>query len=94
MYIFSYVVVEGRVVDSNMNGFSSKLFADLVYYLEVGYVHSGMVIENAVFVNCTGNMIIVFFYPIFQTSTGFSCAQKVVIFFWAGPFVDYSLFQL
>ena len=41
---FFCVTVEGRVVDSNMNGFSNfsgNLFAVLVYYLEVGDVVSG-----------------------------------------------------
>ena len=28
-------MVEGRVADSNMDGFSGNLFAVLVYYLEV-----------------------------------------------------------
>ena len=45
---FSCVMVEGRVrvVDSNMNGFSSfsaNLFAVVVYYLELGYVGSEVV---------------------------------------------------
>ena len=38
---FSCVTVEGRVVDSNMNGFScftGSVFAALIYYLEVGDV--------------------------------------------------------
>ena len=55
---------QGRCVDSNMNGFSSfsdNLFAILVYYLEVGDVGSGLVVGNAVFVNYTGDMTIVFF---------------------------------
>ena len=54
-----------------MNGFSSfsgNLFATLVYYLEVEDVDSGMVIRNALLVNCTGDMTVVCFYTIFQTS--------------------------
>ena len=53
---FSCVTVVGRVVDSNMNGFcrcSGNLFAILIYYVEVGDVGLGVVVENTVFVNCT-----------------------------------------
>ena len=53
------------VVDSNMDGlssFSGNLFAVLVYYLEVGDDCVEVVIGNAVFVNCTGEMTIVFIY--------------------------------
>ena len=39
---FFCVLVEGRVVDSNMDGFSDNLFAVLVYYLEVRDVGSGV----------------------------------------------------
>ena len=46
---FSCLIVEGRVVDSNKNGF-------LVYFLEVGDVGSWMVVGNAAYVNCTGDM--------------------------------------
>ena len=38
---FSCVMFEGRVVDSNMDGFSSfsgNLFAVLIYYLQMGDV--------------------------------------------------------
>ena len=80
---FSCLAVEGRVVDSNMNSFSSfsgNLLAILVYYLEVGDVGFGVVVGNAVFVNCTGYMTTVFFYSIFQTSAEFSYIRKVVIF--------------
>ena len=45
---FSCVMVEGGVVDSNMNGFSSfsgNLFAILVYYLEVADVGLGWLLE-------------------------------------------------
>ena len=89
---FSCVVIEGRVVDYNMNSFSGTLFAILVYYLAVGDIDSGVVVGNVVFVNWPGHMIIVFFYSIFQTSAGFTCVRKVAIFFWAGPFIHYVLF--
>ena len=88
-------MVEGRVVDFNMNGFSrfsANLFAILAYYLEVGDVGLGAVIGNTLFANCTGDMTIVFFYSIFQMSAGFFCVKKVAIFFWAGPSVNYALF--
>ena len=51
---FSHVVVEGRVVDSNMTGFSSlsvSLFAVFFYYLEVVDVGSGVIVGNTVYVN-------------------------------------------
>ena len=60
---FSCVAVEGRVIDSNMDGFSGNLFAVFVYFLEVGDVGLGWLLEM-LFVNCIGNMIIVFFYSI------------------------------
>ena len=66
--IFSCVTVEGRVVDSNMDGFSNfsgSLFTILVYHLEVRDVCSVVVVRTAVFVNHTGDMIIVFFSSIF-----------------------------
>ena len=58
-----------------MNGFSSfpgNLFAVLVFYLEVGDVGSGMVVENIVLVNCTSNVTVVYFYSNFQTSAELS----------------------
>ena len=61
-------MVEGRVVDSNLDDFSSfsgNLFAVLVNYFEMEDIASGMVDGNAVFVNCTSEIIIVFFYSIF-----------------------------
>ena len=64
MYIFFYVVVEGRFVDFNIDGFScfsGNMFAVLIYYLEVEDVGLRMVVENAVFVNCTSDMTIVHF---------------------------------
>ena len=51
-----------------------------------------MVVGNAVFANCTGDMTIVFFFSIFQTFTGFSYVTKVAIFLLSGPFVDYIPF--
>ena len=54
-----------------MNGFSSffgNLFGVLVYYVEVGDVGSWVVVGNAVYVNCIGDMTIVFFYSILKTS--------------------------
>ena len=89
---FSCVTAGGRAVDSHMNGFSGNLFAVLVCYLKVGVVGSGVIVGNAVFVNCTGDMATVFFNSISQTSAGFSYVTKVVIFILAGPFVDYVLF--
>ena len=85
---FSCVLVEGRVFDFNITGISCNLFAPLVYYIEMGNVSSWVVVGNAVFVNCTGDMAVMFFYSIFQTSAGFCCIRKVAIFFWGGPFVD------
>ena len=61
---FSSVTVEGRIVDSNMDGFSSNLLAVSVCFCKVGDVGLGMVVGNVVFVNCTGDMTIVFFYYI------------------------------
>ena len=92
-------MVEGRVVDSNLDDFSSfsgNLLAVLVNYFEMEDIASGVVDGNAVFVNCTSEMIIVSFYSGFQTSAGFSYVRKVEIFFWAWPFVflDYVLFKL
>ena len=65
---FSCATVEVRVVDCNMNGISSfpgNLFA--VYYLEVGDVGLQVVVGNAVYVTCTGDMTIMFFYSILKT---------------------------
>ena len=75
----SCATVEGRVINSNMDGFSCTLFAILVYYLEVGDIGSGVVVGNTVFVNCIGDMAIVFFYCIFQTYVGFFYVRKVAI---------------
>ena len=89
------MTVEGWVVISNMDNFSSlsgNLFTVLVCYPEVGDVGIGVGVGNSVYVNCTGDMTIVLFYSIFQTSAGFSHVWKVATFFWAEPFVDYALF--
>ena len=74
---FSFVMVQNRNVDSNMDGFSANFCAVLAYCLEVGDVGLGVVVGNAVYVNC---MTFVF-YSIFQTSTGFSCVRKVTVFY-------------
>ena len=60
---FSCVMVEGRVADSSMDGFSSNFFAILIYYLEVEDVGSGVVVGNAVDVNCTGGRVLLSSYP-------------------------------
>ena len=91
---FSCMIVEGRVVDSNMDGFSGNVFAILVYYLEVGDAGMGVIVGNAVYVNCTGDLTVVSIYSIFKTSANFSYVRKATIFFWAGQFVDYVFFKL
>ena len=58
---FSSVVVKGRIVVSNMEGFSSFsgiLFAILVYYFEVGDASFGIVVGYTALVNCTGDGIL------------------------------------
>ena len=77
---FSCVTAEGRVDDLNMDGFYGNLFAVLVNYLEVGATGLRVVVGDVVFVNCTGDMTITFFYSIFQTSAGFSYVRKVAVF--------------
>ena len=67
--------------------------AILVYYLEVRDVGPGVVVGNAIFVNCIDDMTIVFFNFIFKTSARF-CVREVEFFFRARPFVDYVLFYL
>ena len=52
--------------------------------LEVADVGLRVVVGNAVFVNCTGHITIVFFYSIFQTFVGFCYLIKVTDFFWTG----------
>ena len=89
-------MVVGRVVDSNINSFSSfsgNLFALFIYYLGVEDVGLGVVVAKAAFVNCSGDMTIVFYSSIFQTYTGFFYVRKVAFSFWAGPLVDYVLFH-
>ena len=46
--------------------FCSNLLAVLVYYFRVGDVGSWAVVGNAAFVNCIGDMIIMFFYCLFS----------------------------
>ena len=61
---FSHVVVEGRIVKSDMDGFSSfpgNLFAVLIYYFEMEDVGFGMIDTYTVLVNCIGNVTAVFF---------------------------------
>ena len=72
--------------------FSGHFFTVLVYYLEVGDIGSGVLAENAVFVNFTSDINIVLFYSFFQTSAGFSYIREVAISFWPGPFANYVLF--
>ena len=69
-------MVEGKVVDSNMDGLSGSLFAILVYYPEVEDLGLEVVVGNAVYVNCTGDMTTVFLYSIFQTAAGFFYVRK------------------
>ena len=68
------------VVHSNMDGFSGNWFAVLVCYLEVIDDGLEVVVGNAVFVNCTGDITNLFFYSIFQTSDGFFYVRKVSYF--------------
>ena len=61
---FSYVVVESRNVNSNLDGFSrfpGNLFAVLIYYFEMGNVGFGVIVGYTVLVNCTGDVTAVFF---------------------------------
>ena len=61
---FSLVVVEGRIVNSDMDSFSSfpgNLFDVLIYYFEMGDVGFGMIVGYTVLVNCTGDVIAVSF---------------------------------
>ena len=56
-------MVEGRIVNSNMNGFSSfpgNIFAGLIYYFESGVVGLGMIVGHTVLVNCTGDVTTMF----------------------------------
>ena len=68
---FSHVAVEGRIINSNMNGFpnfTGNLFSILVYYFQVGDVGSGMVGGHTMLVNCTGDVTVGFFNSLLQTS--------------------------
>ena len=80
-----------------MNGFSSfpgNLFAILMYYFEVGDVGFGMIVGHTLLVNSTGDVTVVFFDFLLQTSVGLTYVGKVTIFFWPGPFVNTVLFNL
>ena len=95
MYIFPVLQPRAGLLILDTDSFSSfpgNLFAVLIYYPEVGDVSSGLVVGKVMFVYCTGDMTIVFFYSMFQTSAGFSYMRKVALFFWEGPFIDYVLF--
>ena len=80
---FNCVTVESRVVDSNMNGFSSSLATCLVSQSIIlkGEMLPKEWLLEILFVDFTGVMTIVFFYSIFQASTGFSYVGKVTVFF-------------
>ena len=57
-------MVEGRIVNSDMNGFSSfpgNLYAVSIYYYEMGDVGFGLIVGYLVLINCTGNVTVVFF---------------------------------
>ena len=76
------VPVEGRIVNSNMGGFSSfpgNLFTILVYYFEVRDVSFGMIVGHTEFVNCIGDMTAVFFDSILKTSAGLAYVAKNTI---------------
>ena len=85
-------MVDWRVGESNIDGFSGKMLAVIVYYLDVGDDGFRVIVGNALYVNCNGDLINTLFHSIFQTSAWFSNEWKVIIFFLAGPFVDYILF--
>ena len=77
---FSCTTVEGKDVDSNLDGFSSfsgNLFAVLVYYLEVGDVGFGGGCWKYCVLNCTGNMAVVFFYSISKHLLGFPVQESL-----------------
>ena len=64
MYAFPVLHLRAGLLILILDGFfsfSGKLFTVLVPYHEVGDVGSVMVAGNAVYVNCTGDMTIVFF---------------------------------
>ena len=66
-------MVEGRFVDC----LSGNLFAVYVCYLKVEDVGLGMVVGNAVYVNCTGNMTIVFFTHFSNHLLGFPMEERL-----------------
>ena len=91
---FSCVAAEGRIVDSNMNGFSSfpgNMFGIMIFYFDMGDVGSGMIVGHTVLVNCTSDVTTVFLNSILQTSAGLSYVGKVTISFWKGPFLYKTL---
>ena len=97
MHIFSHVIVEGRVVNSNMNGFSSfpgNLFAVLVYYFEVRDVGFGMIVGHTVLVNSTADVTVVLFDSILQSSAGLTYIRMVKIFFGSEQFLNNVLFNV
>ena len=58
-------MVEGRIVDSNMDGFcsfSGNVSSAVVYDNKTGYVGCWVVVGYAVYVNWADDMTIVFFY--------------------------------
>ena len=61
---FSHVVVEGIIINSNMNVFSSFPGNFLVYYFEVEDVGFGMIVGHTILVNCTGDVTGMFFNSI------------------------------
>ena len=65
MYIFTCIAVECHVLDPDVDGFSSNLFAFLIYYFEVGGASLVVVVGFTVDVNCTGYMTTLFFHSIF-----------------------------
>ena len=93
----SHVVVEGRTVYSNIDGFFSflgYLLAVLIYYCEMGNVDFGMIVGHTVLVNCTVDMTAVFFDSILETLAGLTYVGEGTIFIGTGPFVDNDLFKV
>ena len=67
MYIFPVLWLNaGLVILIWMAALASgKLLSILVYSLEAGDVGSGVIVGSTVFVNCIGDMTVVFFYSYF-----------------------------
>ena len=84
----------GIIIIQQNDKSTQNLFVVLIYYLEVGNVGSGVIDGNAVYVNWTGDMAIVLFHSIFQTSAELFHARTVT--FWQDHFrlcildVDFS----